>query len=158
MARRGKKSWKDKLEKAEGLPKVVDVPEKMQKRLGKGKMLIPHPKEVDNLVKRVGWGKLATQDQIRNKLAEQHRADVTCPITTGIFMRIVAEAAEEDFRSGKEEVTPYWRVVGKDGSLNPKFPGGVEAQAARLEREGHVIEWKRSKAFVKDFEKHLATL
>ncbi len=37
---------------------------------------------------------------------------------------------------------PYWRVVGRDGSLNPKFPGGIEAQATRLERKGHVIEWK----------------
>ena len=43
------------------------------------------------------------------------------------------------------EITPYWRVLKDDGRLNEKFPGGVEAQAARLEEEGHTIEPGRGK-------------
>jgi len=35
-----------------------------------------------------------------------------------------AEAAEEDLKSGKKRMTPYWRVVKADGSLYQKFPGG----------------------------------
>jgi alkylated DNA nucleotide flippase Atl1 len=60
-------------------------------------------------------------------------------LTTGIFIRIAAEAAEEDARKGKTRITPYWRVVKDDGSLNPKFPGGVKRQAEKLRAEGHRI-------------------
>ena len=47
-----------------------------------------------------------------------------------------------------------------DGSLNDKFPGGVEAQAARLEEEGHIIQVAIGKKMpkVKDFEKYLIKL
>lgn len=68
------------------------------------------------------------------------RADVTCPLTSGIFVRIVAEAAEEDRRNGKKRITPYWRVVKDDGSLKDKFPGGAKAQAKLLRAEGHAIQ------------------
>jgi len=83
-----------------------------------------------------------------------------CSLTTGILMRIVAEAAEEDLRDGKKLVTPYWRVIKKDGKLNPKFPGGIEAQAAHLKEEGHIILMSEDKKppQVKDFEKHLQTI
>jgi alkylated DNA nucleotide flippase Atl1 len=54
-------------------------------------------------------------------------------------MRIAAEAAEEDLVKGKKRITPYWRVIKTGGSLNEKFPGGTEAQAARLIEEGHTI-------------------
>ena len=76
-------------------------------------------------------------------LAEGHAADTACPLVTGIFVRIAAEAAEEDAAAGKTKITPYWRVVKDDGSLNPKFPGGVEAQAERLRDEGHAIDTSR---------------
>jgi alkylated DNA nucleotide flippase Atl1 len=53
-------------------------------------------------------------------------------------------------------VTPYWRVVRSDGSLNEKFPGGMEAQAARLREEGHTIEGGKGKKLrVRDFERAL---
>jgi hypothetical protein len=54
-------------------------------------------------------------------------------------MRLAAEAAEEDASTGKTKIAPYWRVVREDGSLNPKFPGGVERQAEKLRGEGHRI-------------------
>jgi alkylated DNA nucleotide flippase Atl1 len=60
-------------------------------------------------------------------------------MTTGIFVRIASEAAEEEAAAGKKRITPYWRVVKDDGSLNPKFPGGVERQAERLRAEGQPI-------------------
>jgi len=83
-----------------------------------------------------------------------------CSLTTGILMRIVAEAAEEDLREGREEITPYWRVIKPDGGLNEKFPGGVEAQAVHLREEEHIIELGKGKKAhrVKEFEKSLQTL
>lgn len=152
-------SSREKLKKKQE-PKIVDIPPKMVKRFGTGKMLIPKPLDVDALIRKVKRGKLVTQGQIRERLAKDFGVNVTCPITTGIFVRIAAEAAEEDLRDGKKLVTPYWRVIKKGGSLNPKFPGGIKAQAARLKEEGHIILASKGKKppQVKDFEKHLQTI
>jgi alkylated DNA nucleotide flippase Atl1 len=120
--------------------KVVAIPPKMQPRFGRGKMLIPSPLDVEALIRKTPRGKLITQTQIRERLAKAAGADCACPITTGIFVRIVAEAAAEDERSGKARVTPYWRVVRDDGALLEKLPGGPSMQAAQLEAEGHTID------------------
>jgi len=150
---KARKTWREKLE-IEQEPKVVDDPR------GRGKMLIPKPLDVDALIRKVEEGKLITDKQIRERLARNFHADLTCPMTTGIFIRIVAEAAEEDLRNGREEITPYWRVIKPDGSLNEKSPGGVEAQAAHLREKGHAIEPGKGKKppRVKNFEKSLQKL
>jgi hypothetical protein len=48
-------------------------------------------------------------------------------------------------------------VIKADGSLNEKFPGGIQAQAAHLKKEGHSIEpgKGRKPPRVKNFEKSL---
>lgn len=107
--------------------------------MGGENILVPTPLLVDELIRKVTKRSLITVGQIRERLAQKYRADSTCPLTVGIFLRIISEAAEEDRRKGKKQVTPYWRVVKDDGSLNPKYPGGVEAHAARLKEEGHKI-------------------
>ncbi|HWZ30340.1 MAG TPA: MGMT family protein [Bryobacteraceae bacterium] len=129
--------WREKLDRPQ---QIVTIPPRMQKRFGRGKMLIPCPLDVDALIRKVPRGKLVTQTQLREKLAQAAGVDVACPITTGIFVRIVAEAAAEDARSGKSRITPYWRVVRDDGSLMEKLPGGPSAQADHLEAEGHRID------------------
>jgi hypothetical protein len=148
-----RKTWREKLERKQE-PKVVDDPK------GRGKMLVPTPLLVDNLVRKIPGKKLITVAQIRGRLAKDFKADLTCPMTTGIFLRIVAEVAEEDLKRGKRNVAPYWRVVKPDGSLNEKFPGGVKAQAKRLKMEGHTIipgEGKKPPK-VKNFKKYLLKL
>ena len=154
-----RKSWRAKLEK-EQAPRVVDVPPKMVKRFGTGKMLIATPLLVDALIRKVEEGKLVTVRELRERLAKDFKVDSTCPLTTGIFVRIAAETAEEDLRMGRGDITPYWRVIRDDGSLNEKFPGGVVAQAAHLREEGHTIEPGKGKKppRVKDFEKALVEL
>ena len=158
---KSRKSWREKLENPpKGLPKVVEGPPKWEKRFGGRKVLVPTPLLVDGLIRKVPKGKLVTVRRIRERLAKDFNAEATCPLTTGIFVRIVAEAAEEDLQAGKKRVTPYWRVVRDDGSLNQKFPGGVEEQAARLREEGHLIETGKGKKppKVTDFERRLTTL
>lgn len=142
------KSWREKLE-GENLShgKIV-------------KMLIPKPLDIDTLIREIPEGKLVTDEQIRVRLAKDNYADSTCSKVTGIFIRIIAEAAEEDLLKGKNQITPYWRVIKKDGRLNPKLPGGVEAQSAHLREEGHKIEAGKGKnpPIVKDFEKYFHKL
>ena len=156
--RRTYKSWREKLENPiEGLPKVVDVPEKWRKSQGGRWILVPTPMMADEEIRTVTKGRLITTGQLRQRLARPHKADSTCPMTIGIFLRIISETAEEDRRGGRKRITPYWRVVKDDGSLNPKFAGGVEAQAAKLREEGHeIIPGKGKKPpRVADFEKSL---
>jgi len=154
-----RKSWREKLERTDH-SKIVEVPEAMARRLGPGTMLIPKPLDVDSLIRKTRRGKLVTVSEIRARLARDNKVDVTCPLTTGIFVRIAAEAAEEDRQDGKKTVTPYWRVIRDDGSLNEKFPGGVKAQTRRLREEGHTIAMGAGKKppKVKDFEKSLMRL
>lgn len=125
--------------------KIVDIPPKMTKRLGTGTMLVPRPLDVDEAIRRVPKGRVATIGRLREALARDHGADTTCPLCTGIFLRIAAEAAEEDREAGKRRLTPWWRVVRDDGSLVEKSPGGPAAQAALLEAEGHEVVAGRGK-------------
>jgi len=156
-ALKSKTPWREKLERPQE-PKIVPVPPKMA-RFGKGKMLIPTPKLVDEVVRNVPKGKLVTVGEIRKKLAYDHAADVTCPLTTGIFVRIVAEAANEESLNGTKRVTPYWRVVRDNGELNPKFPGGVRQQSRYLREEGFsVVRNGKKPPVVKDFARRLVNL
>ena len=97
---------------------------------GTGKMLIPTPKLIDELVRKIPKGRLATVNQLRENLARRFDADITCPLTTGIFLNISANTSEEDLASGKKRVTAYWRVLKEGGKLNPKFPGGCSCNPA----------------------------
>jgi hypothetical protein len=47
-------------------------------------MVIPAPREVDEVMRRVPRGRLITVNQIRAALARKHGVDTACPITTGI--------------------------------------------------------------------------
>jgi hypothetical protein len=158
MSGKARKSWREKMEHPpEGLPKVVEVPKSWEKRMGGRRVLVPTPLDTDAVVRKVRKGKLITVNQIREILAGQFKADSTCPMTLGIFLRIISEFSEEQRQAGKKRITPYWRVLKVDGALNPKFPGGVEAQAERLRAEGHQIAAGKGKQppKVRNYEKSL---
>ena len=155
-----KKSWQEKLADDKDLPKVVEINDKMSKRWGTGTVCIPAPREVDQIMAEVPRGKVVTTNEIRAYLARKHHATIGCPITTGIFAWIAAHAAEEASAEGKTGVTPYWRTLKSGGEINPKDPGGIEAQAARLEAEGYELIPAKGKKSpkVKDYEKVLVEL
>jgi len=114
-----KKTWREKLADAKDLPKT---------------MVIPSPQEVDEVMRRVPKGGLATINEVRTCLAKKHGTDIACPMTTGIFAWIAAHAAEEARAAGNKDITPYWRTLKTGGELNPKYPGrhpGPEEAACR---------------------------
>ena len=122
-------------------------------------MVIPAPAEVDALVARIPKGKLATLGTLRQSLAAQHGATIACPVTTGIFMGLVARAAEEREMMGAKRVAPWWRVLKSDGQLNPRMPGGLAEHRRRLEAEGFaIVKAGRSGLMVEGFEQRLARL
>jgi alkylated DNA nucleotide flippase Atl1 len=153
-----RKSWSEKLQDSKGLPKVEKITEKMSKKWGSGTVVIPAPMEVNDMMRRVPEGKLTTINEIRVALAKKHGATIGCPITTGIFAWIAANAAEEQRQKGEKDITPYWRTLKTGGVINEKYPGGVEAQKKLLEKEGHKVVQKGKKCVVVDYEKSLAKI
>jgi len=144
-----KKTWQEKLHADNGLPKVEKIKRSQEARWGKGTIAIPSPLEVDLIMKTIPKGKLITINQIRERIAKKHRATIGCPITTGIFSWIAANAAEE-IRGVNKNITPWWRTLKGEGYLNEKFPGGIENQKELLEKEGHTIIQRGKKYFVQD--------
>jgi len=156
-----KKTWQEKLEGEKNFPKILKLEEKYPcwkalKKLGAnpGDMVVLAPgKEIYNLMKKVPLGKLQTLNNLCTKLATNHEVDYCCTLTTGIYVNIAANAAEEI-----GDQMPYWRTIKNDGSLNPKFPGGIEEQKEKLEKEGFRLIKKGRKNIryvVKDYEKYL---
>ena len=153
-----KRTFREKLADDKDLPKVIRITGKMSQRWGTGTCVIPAPREVDELMRKVRKGRLTTINELREILAKRHKATIACPITTGIFARIAAGAAAEDAADGKKRITPYWRLLKTGGQINPKYPGGVAAQAKLLRAEGHTVRKRGTKTVVVDYEKRLARL
>ena len=122
-------------------------------------MVISTPADIDGVVRKIPRGRLATMTTLREALSRRHMTDIACPVTTGIFLGIVAKAAAEMEEMGARRVAPWWRVLKSDGSLNPRMPGGTEEQRRRLEAEGFKVARKGKSAFVIDgYERKLANL
>jgi alkylated DNA nucleotide flippase Atl1 len=151
-------SWQDKLRDSKGGPKISVINEKLRKRWGTGTVVIPAPIEVDGYMRKVPRGKLTTINEIRQALAVKHGATIGCPITTGIFAWIAANAAEEQKQQGKTEITPYWRTLKVTGMINEKYPGGVDAQRLLLEQEGHSVVRKGKNSYVKNYQNDIVRL
>ena len=99
-----KKTWHEKLHDNKGFPHVARIEGKMVGRWGTkagDTFVIPSPLEVDGLMQKVPKGKLITIDELRRELAKKHGTAVACPITTGIFAWIAAQAADEAEHAGK---------------------------------------------------------
>jgi alkylated DNA nucleotide flippase Atl1 len=151
-----KKTWQEKLANDHGLPEVKPIPERMRKRAGPGTIVIPAPREVDELMRGVPNGRVTTISTIAATLADRHRATIGCTVTTGIFAWIAAHAADEREAAEQARVTPYWRVLKEGGELNAKYPGGIANLRKRLEAEGHTVVPDGKRFRVEGFERKLA--
>lgn len=147
-----KRSWREKLADSKDFPKIAKIDATKSKRWGTGTFVIPAPAEVDAAMRKVRRGKLTTIDAIRRALAKRHGTTIACPLTTGIFAWIAANAAAEDEAAGRQRITPYWRTLKAGGELNPKYPGGTKNVRTRLAAEGHHIVKKGQRYFVADYE------
>lgn len=151
-----KKSWREKLNDSKDLPRVAAIPKRMTAKWGEGSLVIPAPLEVDQLMRSVPKGKVTTINELREALAKKHKTRIACPLTTGIFAWIAANAAEEKLAAKPNaRITPYWRTLKAGGVLNEKYPGGVEQQSKRLKAEGHRVIKKGRYQVVEDFERRL---
>ena len=158
MANEDKKDFNAMLHKDAGMPKIqILTDEASIQKYGGNRMYFAPPLAYDRIMKTIPYGKVITVGEMRDHLARVNGADFTDPITAGIFVSIAAWASFQ--RTGNE--TPYWRTLKAGGELNPKYPGGIEAQKEKLEAEGHTIIQKGRKNirfYVKDYEKVMVHL
>lgn len=159
MANEDKKDFNAMLHDSKDMPKFQIITDaKSIQKYGGDRMYFAPPLDYDMIMKQIPYGKIITVGKIREYFAEKSGADFTEPITAGIFVSIAAWASFQ--RKGKDE-TPYWRTLKANGELNAKYPGGLEAQKAKLEAEGHVIisrGRKNIRYYVKDYELDLFDL
>ena len=137
------KTWRERINEVE--EKIHVITPEWEARLGKGKILIPCPLDIERLINSTKKGELLTNDTIREALANEKGVVTTASAPTGIYLKHVALAAEEERLIDGGEVTPYWRVLKPDGSINIKFPGEAEEQIKLLESEGHQIVMGKGK-------------
>ena len=132
-----KKSWAEKLNsKKEIQIKKVDFD--FADIIAGSSMLIATPEVVDDYVKQIPKGKNVSIKTLRNDLAHTYGADVTCPLTAGIFLRIVAEAAYEEYQktNSLKGITPFWRVIDPKSKLASKLSFGKDLLIEQREKEG----------------------
>jgi alkylated DNA nucleotide flippase Atl1 len=153
-----KRSFREKLADDRDFPRVQPLTGGMRRLWGPGTLVLPSPREVDGLMRRVRKGRVTTINRLREVLARRHHATVACPIVTGIHARIAAGAAGEDEAAGKRRITPYWRTLKSGGELNDRYPGGLSGQRRRLEAEGLTVVARGRRLFVRDHESVLARL
>lgn len=154
MANEDKKDFNKQLNDPKKIAKIVELDEKGAEKWGGKTMVVAPPKDYDLLIKKIEKGKLATADTLRKAIAKQYKTEITCPLTCGIFTNIVAWASYQR----DKDITPFWRTIKSDGSLNPKFPEYPTLQKELLEQEGHEIIEKKGKYLVKNFEEKLMDL
>ncbi|GCF94055.1 hypothetical protein NRIC_19460 [Enterococcus florum] len=153
-----KKDFNAMLNDSRDMPKTqILTDEATIQKYGGAKMFFAPPIMYDQVMKKIPSGKLITVADIRTYLAKQNHADFTEPLTAGIFVSIAAWASEQR----RKDPTPYWRTLKTKGELNPKYPGGIDAQKAKLEAEGHTVICrgrKNLRYYVDDYQKSLYPL
>ena len=158
MANEDKKDFNVMLHDSKDMPKYQTITDqKSIEKYGGDRMYFAPPIDYDKVMRQVPFGRVITVGEIREYFAQKSGAAFTEPITAGIFVSIAAWASYQR----AEDETPYWRTLKANGELNPKYPGGVEAQKEKLEAEGHTIIQKgrtNIRYYVKDYEKVLYVL
>jgi len=111
--------------------KFSDIPENSD-------ILIATPKIFDDYIRKIPAGKSIDLKKVRQDLAKKYKVDHTCPVTTGLFVRIVAEATYEKIQKGLsiEEATPFWRVISPKAPIAKKLSFGTEFLEKMRNEEG----------------------
>lgn len=131
-----KKTWLDKLHENKK-PQIKRIEIDFADIPAGSSMFIATPQLIDQYIQEIDFGKRIDTKTLRRDLALEHDADDTCPVTTGIFLRIVAEANYEKFQQGKplEEITPFWRVIEPTSPLAKKLTFGQDFLVQQIDKE-----------------------
>jgi hypothetical protein len=116
------KSWDEKYRGAK--PPHVTVLQKPFAGTGAGERLfIASPPLLDARIRAIPPGRTLDPVALRAELARENGAAATCPTSTAIFLRIVAERALERLA---EDPTPFWRVIAPESPIARKLSCGPD--------------------------------
>lgn len=107
-----KKLWAEKMNKP-AKPEIKQLEKGFADLPANCIMLIPTPNLIADYIKQIPEGYTVDVKQMRADLSANHHAEYACPLTTGIFLRIVTEFANEQREKElpQPEIIPVWRVV-----------------------------------------------
>jgi len=125
--------------------KIVDIPVKMEKFYGKGKMLHPATSKIEELIKTIPKGKVATINTLAKRLSKDFGTDITCPMRTGNILKKIAERYSIDTIDFQN---PFWRIIRSDKLIIKSK--NMELWAAQIEDEGFKLIYTKSDAIKVD--------
>ncbi|VTS05097.1 hypothetical protein [Tuwongella immobilis] len=132
------KTWNEKLLSAKS-PKCETLAKPFAGIPAGARLFIASPKLIQTHIAHIPYGETQAITHMRATFAKAHDADATCPTSTSIFLRIVAEAALEDLAAGAQidEITPFWRLISPQCPIAKKLSCGPEwiAQQRQLEHD-----------------------
>jgi len=101
-------------------------------------MLVPTAALVDAFIRRVPRGEGLDVKTLRARLAREHGAEVSCPITVAFHLRTVAEAMWEALARGTpiDALAPVWRVLDAASPTLPKLSFDARFIRERRAAEG----------------------
>ncbi len=104
--------WRRRFDKA-GPPKTVVLETDFAGIKAGSTLYIGSPGVFANYIARIPSGETRTVERVRNELARRNGAQATCPVTTAIYLKVVAEVAIAELVAGKPRtsVVPFWRVI-----------------------------------------------
>jgi hypothetical protein len=125
--KRGKKTWTEKLD-PQIEAKVVTTDKNFAGVPAGSQLFVPTPRIVESYIRKIPRGVSVSPQTLRKDLASEYKAEATCPVTTGIFLRIIAEAAFEQLQAGKKikDIAPFWRVVDEASPTAKKLSFGTD--------------------------------
>ncbi|MEC7554110.1 MAG: hypothetical protein VYB25_04885 [Pseudomonadota bacterium] len=126
----------ERLNKAKS-PKVVILEKDFAGIHAGSSMFVATPKIVDEFINKMPYGRFITMPELRADLAIEYDCDATCPVSTAIFLRVVAEAALEHLEQGAKtaDITPFWRVVAPGDKVSARLPIDQKWLEARRQEE-----------------------
>lgn len=91
-------------------------------------ILIPSPHAIEQVLSQLDPGEYISPKELRSRLANEYGTEGTCPVMTGMNLRIVAEVALTRVDAGipLSEIVPVWQVITPDSPLAQKLPGGAQ--------------------------------
>jgi hypothetical protein len=118
-------------------PKVVVLDSDFAGIKKGAKLHVSTPELFDQYIRKIPEGETRTIMRLRNELARKNGADATCPVSSAIFLRIVAEAAWDEIQSGLplSKVTPFWRVIEPNSPIAKRLRVGSDWIAHQREKE-----------------------
>ena len=106
------------------------------------RMLISSPEAISAYIRNIPRGRAITPKEMRFVLAREMGADNTCPMSTGIFLRIAIEEALLGNSDIGDSPLPFWRVVDEKHPVLQKL--GIPAEEITRMRKQEGIDQKTS--------------